>query len=62
MKSLATDSYQRPSDVKMKESEFCPVDTPYVLPAPGSKSAYSAPQMYKTEYQNVGSKKPICVW
>lgn len=45
----------------MKEAEYCPIDTPYVLPAPGSKSAFAAPQMYKTEYQNVGSRKPITV-
>ena len=61
MCSLSADSYQRPSDVKMKEIYYTPVDPPYILPAPGTKSAMSAPNMYKTEYQSVGSKKPITV-
>ena len=30
---------------------------------PGAKSAYKcAPQMYKTEYENVGSRQKITVW
>ncbi len=62
MKPLYSDSYMTPSDVKSKEANHCPVDTPYNLPAPGPKSAYSAPKMYNTEYQNVGSGKTITVW
>lgn len=53
------DNFQQPSDVKMREIYYCPVDTPYVLPAPGSRAAAAAPQMYKTEYENIGSKRPI---
>lgn len=51
--------YEKPSDVKMKEIYYCPVDTPYNLPAPGNKSTFAAPNMYNTEYQNIGSRRPI---
>ncbi|KAK3102684.1 hypothetical protein FSP39_013124 [Pinctada imbricata] len=61
LKPLYTDSYVKPSDVKAKENFFCPVDTPFTLPDPGSKSVFTAPKMYDTEYQHVGSKKPITV-
>merc|ERR1712038_7321 len=61
LKSLQNESYQQPSDVKMREIYYCPVDVPYTLPAPGSKSAYAAPSMYKSEYQSYGCAKPITV-
>lgn len=32
MKQLYADSYDSPSDVKAKEANFCPVDTPFTLP------------------------------
>ena len=32
LKSLYTESYNGPSDVKAKENFYCPVDTPWVLP------------------------------
>lgn len=32
LKSEQKDQYTRPSDVKAKEANFCPVDTPYNLP------------------------------
>ena len=59
LKSEYDHHYLHPSDVKSKEATFHPVDTPYVLPPPGSKSTHAAPNMYKTEYQNVGSNRPI---
>lgn len=59
MKSEYGSHYDSPSDVKGKEATFCPVDSPFTLPAPGSKSTFAAPNMYKTEYQNVGSNRPI---
>ncbi|BFZ16194.1 hypothetical protein BsWGS_19233 [Bradybaena similaris] len=61
LKTLYIDSYQAPSHVNMKENYYCPVDTPFRLPDPGSKSVYTAPKMYNTEYQNIGSRKPITV-
>ncbi|CAG5118486.1 unnamed protein product [Candidula unifasciata] len=61
LKTLYTDSYQAPSHVNMKENYYCPVDTPFRLPDPGSKSVYTAPKMYNTEYQNIGSRKPVTV-
>ena len=61
LKPLYKDSYQQPSDPKMTQMYLTPVDTPFVQPAPGPKSAYSAPGMYNTEYKNVGSGKPITV-
>ncbi|KAK3602620.1 hypothetical protein CHS0354_034204 [Potamilus streckersoni] len=61
LKSLKQDSYTWPSDVKRKEAMFCPVDTPYTLPEPGTKSMMTAPKMYNTEYQHIGSNKPITV-
>jgi len=59
LKSEQTEMYQAPSHVNMKENYYKPVDTPFKLPAPGSKSVFTAPKMYDTEYQNVGSRKPI---
>ncbi|KAF6040896.1 hypothetical protein EB796_000797 [Bugula neritina] len=62
LKSEKTDRYQNPMDVKRAKDVYIPVDTPFVLPAPGAKSAYMcAPQMYKTEYQNVGGKQIVTV-
>ena len=61
LKTEYSGHYQRPSDVKMREIYYCPVDTPYVLPEAGTKVSHAAPNMYKTEYQNVGSKRPITV-
>ena len=61
LRSEKTDKYQWPADVKHREAVICPVDTPFTLPPPGTKATLSAPHMYRTEYQNVGSKKPITV-
>ncbi|KAK6183852.1 hypothetical protein SNE40_002376 [Patella caerulea] len=61
LKTIYKDQYSRPSDVRMKNNFYCPVDTPYTLPDPGSNSVMTAPKMYKTEYNNVGSGKPIVV-
>lgn len=61
LKSEYDDRFQTPSDVKGKEATFCPVDTPYLLPAPGTKVTYITPNMYKTEYMNVGSMRPLTV-
>lgn len=61
LKSEKMDRYVRPSDIKGKEAVYCPVDTPFTLPAPGSKSVMTAPKMYNTEYQFIGSEKPIMV-
>lgn len=32
LRQLYADSYSEPSDVKAKEANNCPVDTPYTLP------------------------------
>lgn len=61
LQSEHTGQYSRPSDVKMKEAVYCPVDTPFTLPPPGTKSILTAPKMYNTEYQFIGSEKPISV-
>ncbi|ESO97527.1 hypothetical protein LOTGIDRAFT_104414 [Lottia gigantea] len=61
LKSVYKDNYTRPSDVRMKHNHYCPVDTPYTLPDPGTNSIMTAPKMYTTEYKNVGSGKPIVV-
>jgi len=61
LKSEYTDLYQAPSDPKSTQSKFCPLDQPYVLPAPGTRATYSAPQMYRTEYKNIGSRNPITI-
>ncbi|XP_060556411.1 stabilizer of axonemal microtubules 3-like [Ruditapes philippinarum] len=61
LKSEHADRYTRPNDVRFKEAIYCPVDPPFTLPVPGTKSAMTAPKMYNTEYQHVGSEKPIMV-
>ena len=59
LKSEYDHRFMHPSDVKSKEAMFQPVDTPYVLPPPGSTATFTAPKMYQTEYQNVGSNRAI---
>ena len=61
LKSEYSDHYQIPSDPKSTQAKFCPLDQPHLLPAPGTKATYSAPQMYRTEYKNVGSGKPVTI-
>lgn len=61
LKTLYGESFQTPSHVNMKENYYCPVDTPFKLPDPNTKSIYTAPKMYKTEYQNIGCRNPITV-
>jgi len=61
LKSEYNDHYQTPSDPKSTQSKFCPLDQPYLLPAPGTKATYSAPHTYRTEYNNVGSGKPVTI-
>ncbi|XP_013409529.1 uncharacterized protein LOC106173086 [Lingula anatina] len=61
LKSLQQDSYVTPSDVKLRDIFFCPVDTPYVLPEPGPKSTFTAPKMYKTEYNHIGGEEVVIV-
>ncbi|CAD5124101.1 DgyrCDS12403 [Dimorphilus gyrociliatus] len=53
--------YEIPSDSKCKQAEYCPVDTPYILPDPSSRTAFTAPGMYKTEYENIGCEQIITV-
>ena len=40
LKSEQKDQYIHPSDVKVKEANFCPVDTPYTLPGMKQESIY----------------------
>ena len=61
LKSEQQENYQLPNDVKSTQDVYCPIDTPYELPRPGTKSTFAAPLMYNTEYQNIGSKKPVTV-
>jgi len=61
LKSEYGGHYLVPSDPKSTQDRFCPLDQPYCLPAPGTKATYSAPQMYRTEYKNIGSRKPITI-
>jgi len=53
------ENYTIPSDVKAKEAKLCPIDTPFILPAHGLKSAYSTPGMYRSEYTNIGRGRPV---
>jgi len=59
MTTEARDNYITPSDVKAREAKICPIDTPFILPAHGSKSAYCAPGMYRSEYTNIGRGKLV---
>nr|KAG5695434.1 hypothetical protein BaRGS_033559 [Batillaria attramentaria] len=61
LKSEYDDHYVKQDHVRQKENYYCAVDTPYVLPQPGSKSTFTAPKMYNTEYQHIGSQKPVTV-
>lgn len=62
LKSEYTDHFLKQDHVRQKENYYCPVDTPFTLPQPGTKSVCTAPKMYNTEYQHIGSEKPITVW
>jgi len=61
LKSEYNDRYETPSDPKSTQAKFCPLDQPYLLPAPGTRATYSAPQMYRTEYKNIGSCNPVTI-
>lgn len=61
LKSEHMDMFTHPSDVKAKEAIYCPVDTPFTLPVAGTKSIMTAPKMYNTEYQHIGSDQPVLV-
>jgi hypothetical protein len=61
LKSEYDDRYLVPSDPKRTQAVFCPLDQPYLLPAPATKATYSAPHMYRTEYNNIGSNHPITI-
>ncbi|CAF0873452.1 unnamed protein product [Brachionus calyciflorus] len=51
------DMFIKPSDVKTKEARLCPIDTPFNLPDQSTKSVYVTPEMYKSEYTNIGKGK-----
>nr|CAB3262789.1 uncharacterized protein LOC100183262 [Phallusia mammillata] len=59
--TLVTESYQKPSDVKVKEIFSCPIDTPWVIAKPGPKEIMTIPKMYKTEYMTYGGGRPVTV-
>ncbi|XP_078588069.1 stabilizer of axonemal microtubules 3-like [Branchiostoma floridae x Branchiostoma japonicum] len=61
LKTLYSQSYIEPSDVKSKDIFSCPVDTPWVIPDPGPLEAFAVPSMYNTEYMTYASGKPISV-
>jgi len=61
LKSEYTDHFLKQDHVRGKENYYCAVDTPFKLPDPGTKSVCTAPKMYNTEYQHIGSEKPITV-
>ncbi|KAL7062322.1 hypothetical protein AAHC03_0142 [Spirometra sp. Aus1] len=53
-KTLHMESYDGSSTALAKAARVCPVDTPYVLPDPGTVAPLTAPLMYKTEYNTYG--------
>ena len=61
LKSEYTDHFMKQDHVRQKENYYCAVDTPFTLPQAGTKSICTAPKMYNTEYQHIGSEKPITV-
>lgn len=61
LKSEYAGNYVPQDHVRQKENYYCAVDTPFVLPNPGTKSIFTAPKMYNTEYQHIGSNKPVTV-
>jgi len=61
LKTLVAESYQKPSDVKVKEIFSCPVDTPWVIAKAGPKEIMSIPKMYRSEYTTYGSGRPVTV-
>ena len=61
LETLVQGSFQKPSDVKVKEIFSCPVDTPFIIARPGPKESMIAPKMYKTEYMTYGGGRPVTV-
>ena len=53
------EQFVTPSHVNAKDTKYCPLDTPFVQPGAASTSAYSAPDMYRTDAMNYGSDKPV---
>ncbi|KAL8568139.1 hypothetical protein ACOMHN_027662 [Nucella lapillus] len=61
LKSEYTEHFLKQDHSRQKENYYCAVDTPFTLPTAGTKSICTAPKMYNTEYQHIGSEKPITV-
>ncbi|XP_065070735.1 stabilizer of axonemal microtubules 3-like [Rhopilema esculentum] len=54
-------NFTSPNENKREELFHCPVPSPWTLSGPGPEEIFSVPHMYKTEYGNYGSRKPISV-
>lgn len=54
-------AFQTPSSAQNKWNWICEEDTPYLLPRPSPTVPFSAPAMYRTEYENIGDEKPVTV-
>lgn len=55
----ARDNYVTPSDVKGKQARSCPIDTPFGLPEPATKSVFATPNMYQSEYTQIGKGRLV---
>lgn len=53
------DNYQTPSDVKAKQAKLCPIDTPYIQPASSGKAIMATPNMYQSEYTQIGKGRLV---
>ncbi|CAF1605150.1 unnamed protein product [Adineta ricciae] len=53
------EQFVAPSHVNAKDTKYCPIDTPFHQPAPGSTSTYATSAMYRTDSMNYGSEKPV---
>ena len=56
-----THHYTKQDHMRQKENYHCAVDTPSILPDPGSKSVYTAPKMYRTENEHIGGSQCVAV-
>jgi len=61
MRSEVNANFKDIDEGKRRELFHCPVETPWNLKGPGADEIFSVPKMYKTEYQNIASGKPVVV-
>ncbi len=61
LQSETRSAFGSPASANRKWDWWCEEDYPSLLPRPAPTVPFSAPGMYRTEYENIGNEKPVTV-